>query len=105
MQILKTRASVVSRSCGSQVELLLWDQLRISQQHLGRKCLSRLCLRFNVQQHHLVFASIQKGDACIAEHPEREGKSLKTAGAVEVLTAGINPNLRVIHSQADIGQT
>lgn len=61
------------------------------------KCLSRLYLRFNLQQDRLPFASIQKGDACVSEHPEREGKSLKTAGAVEVLTAGVKANL--CHSQ------
>lgn len=58
---------------------------------------------FNLQQDQLLFAWIQKGDARVSEHPEREGKSLKTAGAVKVLTAGINPTLCVIHSQADIG--
>lgn len=86
------------------VELLLWDQLRISQQQMPFKIVC-MYVCFNLQQDHLLFAWIQKGDACVSEHPEREGKSLKTAGAVKVLTAGINPTLCVIHSQADVGDT
>lgn len=39
--------------------------------------------------HPSLFASPQKCDACVLEHPEREGKFVETTGAITVTTAGI----------------
>lgn len=36
-----------------------------------------------------LFASLQKGDARVSEHPEREGKFVETTGAFTVTAAGI----------------
>lgn len=46
-----------------------------------------------------LFASLQEGDACVSEHPEREGKLVETAGAITVTTAGISSHLCVGHSR------